>query len=65
MIDMLKVGGGRDEGVTEGGGGGGGRGGEGDDITNLKIRGEEEGETGGGEKRGVSVMDRAVGGERS
>ena len=40
MIDMLKVGGGGDEGVTAGRGRGGGRQGwgEGSDITNLDTR---------------------------
>lgn len=52
MIDMLKVGGGRDEGVTVGRGRWRGRGGEGDDITDLKIRGEEDG---WGERREESL----------
>lgn len=52
MINMLKVGGGGDEGVTAGRRRGGGRqgGGEGGDITNLKSRGVTD------RKRRVSVM---------
>lgn len=58
MINMLKVGGRGDEGVTAGRRRGGGRQGwgEGSDITNLDTRWRTEGEVTDRKRRRVSVM---------